>query len=184
MAAEFFRARYAKDPFVSLFVTGAANAGELHVFSNCDRVRLTVEGEPTIELEGQIHAAMILTAPFAGAKADGFLGGVTVHEELRSWGDSKTIAVSVGDAQPGETIAVDLAIRDASGVLVRDWNGHVTISVEGNARLFAYTDKGEVLMSRGEGRAYVQMGRSGEEVVIHAAANGLEPASKTISPRP
>jgi beta-galactosidase len=184
MAAELFRARYAKEPFVSLFVTGDPDADELHVFSNCDQVGIDVDGKPTVELRKKTHHVVSLDGPFAVVRAEGALGDVTLHEELRSHGDAKTVAVSVDDnPPPGETIAVDLAILDASGIPVLDWNGHVMVSIEGDARLFAYTDRGEVSMSRGEGRAYVELGRSGGEVVIRASANGLEPGSTTITAR-
>jgi hypothetical protein len=184
MAAELFRARYAQEPFVSLFVTEPAGNPELHVFSNCDRIRLTLQGKTPVSVEGQVHYALSIDGPFAGAKAEGTRGGVTVHQELKAWSDAKAMAITVDDnPQPGRTVAVDLSIVDAIGTSVRDWNGHVTLSVEGNARLRAYTEAGEVQISRGEGRAYIQLDQPGGEVVIRAAASGLEPASITISPR-
>ena len=44
-------------------------------------------------------------------------------------------------------------------------------------------DASEVEISRGEGRTYLQFGRSGEEIVVRATAASLEPASLTISTR-
>jgi hypothetical protein len=66
---------------------------------------------------------------------------------------------------------------------VRDWNGHVEVTIDGDAQLYPYTDSGEVLMARGEGRTYVEIGRSGGGFVIRAVANGLEAASVQLFPR-
>jgi beta-galactosidase/beta-glucuronidase len=153
MAAELFRARYAKEPFVSLFVAANDDEGQLHLFSNCDWTRIEVDGKLTAKLGKQCHHVVSLESPFAVVKAEGIHGDVTVHEELRSWGEAKTVVISFDDEpRPGETVSV-------------------------------YTDKGEVLMSRGEGRAYVQAGTSCETFVIHATADGLETGSTAISPR-
>jgi hypothetical protein len=117
-------------------------------------------------------------------RAEGERDGVTVHEELRSWGNAKTVVISVDyDPKPGETIAIDLAILDAAGIPVLNWNGHASLSIEGDAAVLSYTEDDEVLMSRGEGRAYVHVGRSGEPFVIHATADGLQPGSLAVSPR-
>jgi beta-galactosidase/beta-glucuronidase len=183
MAAELFRARYAKEPFVSLFVAANDDEGQLHLFSNCDWTRIEVDGKLTAKLGKQCHHVVSLESPFAVVKAEGIHGDVTVHEELRSWGEAKTVVISFDDEpRPGETVSVGLTIRDTNGIPVRDWNGHITLAIEGDARLFAYTDKGEVLMSRGEGRAYVQAGSSREPFVIRASTNDLDLTSTMVTP--
>jgi beta-galactosidase len=184
MAAELFRARYAEKPFISLFVTGGAETHDLHVFSNCEEVRLAVDDRPPTELERAVHSVVHLEAPFTVVKAEGTHGGVSVHEEVCAWADPAAVTIDVADeVLPGRIITVDLSILDASGTPVRDWNGHATVSIEGDARLLAYTEPGEVLLSRGEGRTYVQVGRSGEASVIRAFADGLEPGSMFIAAR-
>jgi len=184
MAAELFRARYAEEPFVSLFVAGAAGDKQLQVFSNCDQVQLTIDDHPTLGLEGGPHNVMDLEDGFTAARAEAVRGEVRVHNELKAWGGATTVAITIdeSDAKPSQTVAVDLMILDDAGTPVRDWNGHVDVEVDGDALLFSYTDAGEVIMARGEGRTYIQMGRSEEEVVIHAAAKGLAPGSLRVIP--
>ncbi len=185
MAAELFRARYAEEPFVSLFVTGAAGDKKLQIFSNCDQVQLTIDDNPTVGFEGGPHNIMNLEDGFTAASAEAVRGDITVHGELNAWGGATTVAITIdeADAKPGQAVAVDLMICDDAGTPVRDWNGHVKVEIDGDALLFPYTDAGEVMMARGEGRTYLQFGRSGEEVVIYTSANGLEPVSLTVSPR-
>jgi len=185
MAAELFRARYADEPFVSLFVTGCAGDDrELHVFSNCERIRLERDGTPTVELEGAPHHIVSLDGAFTGVRAEATRRGATVRNELYAWSDAAAVEITIDEAEakPGRTVAVDLMICDDAGVPVRDWNGHVVVAIDGDGQLFSYADAGEVEISRGEGRTYLQIGRSGGEIVIRATADGLEPRSLTIAP--
>ena len=117
--------------------------------------------------------------------AEGSLGGVTVFEELRGWGKAETVEFTIdeADATAGQTVAVDLTICDDTGTPVRDWNGNIKVDVDGDARLFRFNDAGEVLVARGDGRAYLEVGPSGGEIVIHATADGLESGTITIEPR-
>jgi len=181
MAAELFRARYADEPFVSLFVTGR----DLHVFSNCETVRLEKDDAPTVDLQEAPHNIVKLEGAFTGVRAEGVRNGATVRKELRPWGEAAAVMISIDETEveSGRTVAVDLTICDDAGTPVRDWNGQVEVEIDGDARLYPYTDAGEVLVARGEGRLYLQLGRSGEEIVIRATAASLEPASLTISTR-
>ena len=131
------------------------------------------------------HHVVDLGDAFTGVRAEATRSGVTVRNELKAWREAEAIAISIDEAEakPRRTVAVDLTICDDTGTPVRDWNGHVTVEVDGDARLFPYTDAGEALVSRGQGRTFVEIGRSGGEFVIHAAANGLEPASVKLFPR-
>jgi beta-galactosidase/beta-glucuronidase len=186
MAAELFRARYAEEPFVSLFVTGANDYDrELHVFSNCERIVLESDGAPAVELEGQLHHIVSLEGPLTGVRAEATRNGVIVRNELHAWREAHAVAINVdkAEAKTGWTIPVDLTVCDDAGTPVRDWNGHIEVDVDGDAQLFPYTDAGEVLISRGQGRTYAEIGRSGGEFVIHAATNGLEPGSVKLFPR-
>jgi len=186
MAAELFRARYAEEPFVSLFVTGAAGDDrELHVFSNCERIRLEWDDALPVNLVGAPHHIVKLEDAFTGVRAKGVRNGATVHKDLHAWGEAATAAISIDKPQAklGRTIAVDLTICDDRGTPVRDWNGHVEVAIDGDGKLFPYTDAFEALIARGEGRVYVQLGSSGDEIVIRAVANGLEPGSLTIDLR-
>ena len=110
---------------------------------------------------------------------------MTVRKELRPWGEAAAVMISIDETEveSGRIVAVDLTICDDAGRPVRDWNGQVRAEAEGDGQLFPYTDASEVEISRGEGRTYLQLGRSGEEIVIRATAASLEPASLTISTR-
>jgi hypothetical protein len=182
MAAELFRARFAEKPFVSLFLTGHAGEKKVHVFTNCELVRLTPDDMPPVELTGALHHTVNLAEGFSEVRADGVRGGVTVSNELRAWGEAATVRILVDESEvaAGRTIAVDLSIRDEAGIPARDWNGHVRVATEGDARVLAYTDAGEVLMARGEGRAYLELPPSGGEAVITAHADGLTPGKASV----
>ena len=182
MAAELFRARYSCEPFVSLFLTGRAGEKRIHIFTNCELVRLTRDDEPVIELEGAVHHVVDLEGGFTAVKAEGVRAGVTVRNELRAWGEAAVVMFSIDEAEvaPGRTVAVDLTICDGAGIPVQDWNGHIQVEAEGDARILAYTDAGEVLMARGEGRAYLGLGRDGGEIVITAGADGLSSGTAII----
>jgi len=183
MAAELFRARYADQPFVSLFLTGQAGEKRIHIFTNCERVRLTRDDRPPVELTDALHHTVSLEDGFTVVKAEGVRRGITIRNELRSWGEAATVKISFDKSEVAErrTVAIDLTVCDDAGVPVLDWNGHVHVAAEGDARILAYTDAGEVLMARGEGRAYLEFGRSGGEVVVTAAADGLTPCTATIN---
>ena len=184
MAAELFRARYAAEPFISLFRVEGVDGAEVHAFSNCDRLDLIIGKQTPVEVEGEIHTVVPIDGPFTAVEAIGRCGGMTVCEELRPWGDATTVAITIdGDVPPGRVLPLDLTVLDRSGTPVRDWNGHVTVSVGGDARLFAYTEAGEVLMSRGEGRTYLGSGRDTGEFTIIASAPGLDDGVATVRRR-
>ena len=185
MAAELFRARYAEVPFISLFVTRSADSAEdreLHVFSNCGRVELMLDGEPFATLEGALHYRARIDGAFEEIQANGDRQGFPAEAVIRAWGLAAGIHLTIGKdtLKPGRTVAVDLMILDADGVLVRDWNGEVRLDIRGPARLRAYTADNEALIARGEGRVYLTTCTSEGELLVTAAADGLEPGSTTV----
>jgi len=186
MASELFRARYADEPFVSLFVTGASDDRDLQVFSNCERIRLEWDHAPPVDLVGAPHHIVKLEGAFTGVTAEATRDGTTVRNELHAWGKAATVTISIdkSESKPGRTIAVDFTICDDQGTPARDWNGQVVVAIDGDGQLFSYADAGEVEISRGEGRTYLQLGCSGGEVEIHATADGLDPGRKTVHPSP
>jgi len=141
MAAELFRARYAKEAFVSLFVTGPAGDKKLHVFTNCESVHVTQDNAPLIELGSALHHVVDMEDGFTALKVEGIRGDATVRNELHSWGDAASLAITIDEAEAkaGRTIAVDLMICDDAGTPVRDWNGHVKVEIDGDALLFPST---------------------------------------------
>ncbi len=185
MAAELFRARYAEEPFISLFVIRSSDETEdrdLHVFSNCGRIELMLDGEPFATLEGALHHRARIDGGFEEIRANGTRQGSPAEAVIRGWGEATAVGLTINNTAPetGKTLAVDLVILDADGVPVRDWNGHVHLEAEGDARLRTYTDTSEVLIARGEGRAYLTVGQGTGEIIITGFAPGLEPGTTTI----
>ena len=200
MAAELFRARYAEEPMISLFdtapgpatppsrfrrdVPAASNFSdrELHVFTNCESVHLRRDGEPLIDLEGAIHFVVPIGGAFEEISAAGSRRGSNIearhHRNMRA--SRIELVAHDGVFTPGRTITIDVAIFDDDGVTVRDWNGHVRLQAEGDARFHTYTDSDEVVMARGEGRAYLTLGSREGEFMITALAGGLAAGTATI----
>jgi hypothetical protein len=189
MAAELFRARYAEEPFISLFVTRSADSAEnreLHVFSNCGRIELTLDGEPFATLEGALHYRVRIAAGFEEIQANGDRQGFPAEAVIRAWGLAAGIHLTIDKdtLEPGQTVAVDLMILDADGGLVWDWNGEVRLDIRGPARLRAFTADNEALIARGEGRVYLTTSTPEGVVLVTAAAYGLEPGSATVQIMP
>jgi beta-galactosidase len=180
MAAELFRARYAGEPFVAPFVIDDKS---LHVFSNCDRIHVSIDGSGPVSLDNQLHHVVQLEGPFTEIVVEGQRDRASVRETLRAWGAAQTVVIALGDHPgPGRTAPVDFSIHDDAANPVRSWNGQVIASVEGDAQLLTYTESGQVPIARGGGRTYLHIGPTGREIVIHAKADGLEPAISTVTP--
>ncbi len=200
MAAELFRARYAAAPFVSIFVTQervdlptskyrkehspeiSGGGLLLHVFSNCESVRLTRDGSYLAVLEGALHHVVEIDDRFQEIIATGSRGEVMDQQVYRRHDAATRIEITTTDrATAGAIVTLDVSIRDRSGVKARNWNGHLQIASEGDARMIPYTEAGDVLMARGEGRAYLEVGRSSGLIMIRAAGDGLDPGFLTLS---
>ncbi len=139
---------------------------------------------PAGEFKGALHHIVSLEGRFKKIETTGVCGRTIVRDELHAWGEATTITIVIDESKtaPGRIVAVDLTICDHAGRPVRDWNGHVKVSIGGDVRLFPYNEAGEVLAARGEGRTYLQFGHTGGEVTIFATADGLEPSSMKSSP--
>jgi beta-galactosidase len=180
MAAELFRARYATEPFLAPFVVDNES---LHLFTNCDRVHIGIDGSDPIVLNKQIHHVLELDRAFSKIVVDGEREGVSIREILRAWGAAETVVIALGDhPRPGRTVPVGFSIHDASANPVRNWNGQVMASVEGDAQLHTYTESGQVPIASGEGRTYLQFGTSGKESTIYVTADGLKTATLKFKP--
>ena len=183
MAAELFRARYSEEPFTTLIVTGSGESRKLHIFSNCASLWLAIDDRSPVDLEGSYHYEIDLGRPFTELVVDGECNGQGVRETLHSWQPAATISLAVDEAEMASktTIAVDLTVVDSNGTWVRDWDGHVQVSAQGDGRLLTYTENSDVVVARGEGRVFLALGAAGGEVVITAEADGLEEGTKKIS---
>jgi len=202
MAAELFRARFAEAPFVSLFVTapgppspttrfrkelplggGLGDRGrELHVFTNCETVRLARGGAMVALLEGAVHYVLPVGADFGEIIATGSSQGRIAQGGIRPHGPAQRIALTIpeGQAAPGRTVEVDLNILDAAGLRVADWSGAVRLAVEGRARLRTPGHRSLVEVARGEGRGYLTIGRNAFEIMLTAHVEGLAPGSASL----
>jgi len=184
MAAELFRARYAREPFISLFVTRCEKGRQLNIFSNCSTIRLMPTGGSILDLDGRRHHQLPYDEGWTDLRLEGSRNGTKVIHDHRPPGAATAIGIGIDEDEivPGRLIAVDLDTRDADNLPADDWSGHVEVAVDGDARLLPYSPAAEVLMARGEGRVYLEIGEAGGPIVITASADGLETASKTITP--
>jgi len=192
MAGELFRARHATEPFVALFVTGCgpqrppsrfrqdvvlgeAGTSEIHVVSNCDRVDLRIDGE-IHRLEDAIHWVLTTRTRPKNLQAEGFSNSTTVHSTWRLHGPAHRILLTPrGRPAPGRTFEIDIEVVDAEGITARDFNANCRLTIEGPARLLAYTEDNEALIARGEGRTYVRSDVIDfGEARLTAAADGLK----------
>lgn len=194
MAAELFRARFAGEPFISLFCVGARLGApasrfrteladpygggaplRLHAFSNCAGLRFVQAGATLASIDRTPHAVMPVDLARGGITVEGIANGSTVVGRIRRWGPATAIELSRDrpTASNGDIVAVDIRIVDDAGATVPTWNGHVVAEAAGGAELRAYTAAGEVLVSRGEGRLYVRSTPDAEAPSVKAATGGL-----------
>lgn len=194
MAAELFRARYSKRPFVSLHITepgphvpptrfriehrvdGDGRAPhELHVFTNCETVRVARDGSMLPVLEGAIHHVLPLFGSFEEIIATGSQDGTVVQDRVRRHGEAQRIHLRTAVGSPHPTVELDVEIHDDASTVVRNWNGAIRVTVEGPGRCHTFNDSHEVRVARGVGRAFVTIAGNHDAVVVTATAPGLSP---------
>ncbi len=201
MAAELFRARYSREPVVALFLVDSpfegspsrfrkdlvvpgerAGSKTLHLFSNCDRVRIDQGSSELASCSRALHYVIPVDITREGLTAVGRLGSGEVTRRLDPHAEAAGISLVISNEFPraGNTHAVDITIVDADGVPVRNWNGHVRVRARGGARALAYTDRGEVLVTRGEGRFFVSNDPTNIEPAVTAEATALDVAELTL----
>jgi hypothetical protein len=202
LAAQLFRARHGREPFVSLTVTApdlgrppsrfrrrlpADGEGpvvaELHVFTNGDRLLLHRDGAAREPVDAAPHTVVPLAGPFDLLEVHAARGGAEVTARWRRHGPAVGVVLAPGssDPRPGRTVPIDVTVVDARGETARDWNGHVRIQASGPARLRPFTPSCEVLVARGEGRTYLTLGSEPGEVVVTAGSQGLAPGRVTLT---
>ena len=81
-------------------------------------------------------------------------------------------------------IPLDLRVVDGLDNTATTWNGHVRVRARGGVRVRAYTEAGEVLVTRGEGRVYVQVDPSNVHPAVTAEAEGLQGAELVLGASP
>jgi beta-galactosidase len=194
MAADLFRARYAKRPFVSLHITAPGPQAtptrfriehrvegdgrapvELHAFTNCETLRVARDGSMLAVLEGAIHHVLPLFGTFAEIIATGSRDGTVVQDSARRYGEAQRIHLRTPTGTAHPTVELDVEIHDDASSVVKNWNGAVRVTVEGPGRCHAYNLDHDVVVARGLGRAYVTIDGGHEAVVVTATATGLSP---------
>ncbi len=200
MAAELFRARHSRDPFVALFVTcrgpdqppsrfrqdiDLEQDGDhlIHVFSNCDRIDLAIDGATPHRLEGAIHFVLAAEAMPESLETMGISGATTTTSKWRRHGAGHYIEIRPRtDPGPGRTLEINIEVVDSAGVIARNFNGHCRLEIEGPGSLRAYTEADEAEIARGEGRTYVTCDTVEQgEVRLTATTEGLESGTTLIS---
>jgi beta-galactosidase len=195
MAAQLFRARFAAEAFVALFVTqpgpeatpsryrmdhrdsGDGRAPlELHAFTNCETLRLARDGSMLAVLEGALHHVIPLFGGFEEIIATASQDGTVVQDRLRRSGEAQRIHLRTASVAPTPTVEVEVEILDDSNTVVDTWDGVVHLTVDGPGRFHSYNDASEVVVVRGTGRAYLTVDSGGDGVVVTASAPDLSPA--------
>ncbi len=203
MAAELYRARYSVEPVVSVFLVEGSqdsppsqfrmdlkgppmDAGGqiLHVFSNCDRIRIDQAGATLATVEGALHYTLPISIDRGELSASGRLGSGVSRQDLSPHAEAARVELTTTNkvCPPGETTAIDVSIVDSEGVVVRNWNGGVSVSADGGVRLHSYNSKSEVLVGRGEGRIYATRLPGAEGATIVGRARGLETGRMFFGP--
>lgn len=201
MAAELFRARYSDEPFISLFLVqaslgtpaspyrtevpshlGRGSALRLHLFSNCEGLRVLQGGTLLASVESVPHTIIPVDLEQGEIVAEGYASGRTVTGILTPPGEPRAIELLYSDGRPsaGPIQTLDLRVMDSDGVTVPSWNGHVHVSGSGGATVLSYTAAGEVLVTRGEGRVHVRTTPEALAPEVAACADGLESGKFTL----
>ena len=195
----FFRARHGREPFVALFVTaqdsdrlpsryrreitiGTTGAHEIHIFSNCEQVTLSINDVEACTLDKAIHWIVAVDSVPRTIEAQASSHSVTVEATWQSSGPASRVELHPrAVASPGGTVEIDLQVVDSEGVTARDFNGLCHLVLDGPAQLHAFTEANEAEISRGEGRTYITCDTVDRgEIHVTATAEGLESGTALI----
>lgn len=205
MAADLFRARYAREPFISLHILqtrrgspatrfrteiadplGGRSSHRLHIFSNCGDLRILQSSQPLASLEATIHTIIPIDPSRGGIEVEGVRDGIAVGARWDPPGEPVAIRVLRADPQRfrGPVIPLDLRIVDSVGRITTSWNGQVRVHTDGGVRALTFTAAGDVLVSRGEGRFYVEIDPANIRPAVAAEAAGLASAELALGASP
>jgi hypothetical protein len=188
-AAWLLEAIYSRQAFVRLAGDWSLRHGdtdrEIHVFTNCAAVTLTVNGQTVSELCGGRH--IVVRVPYQAAPLVAVARGPegTARTVLPSHDAASRLVIEPERLQTAahsrDTIGFLLRAKDGDGNIAADWSGPVPVAVDGPARLRAYTPRNEVLVSGGIGRGFVTGTGAVGTVTITACHSNWGKASATIS---
>jgi len=131
----------------------------IHVFSNCDRVRLLHNLKTIAEVgQGLYNACEV---PYLGGEliAIGERDDGTSEDRLVAFGSPHALAVEPeqtrAPADPRAPIGVLIKVVDDEGVLVTAFSGQAKLSIAGPGRLNTYSPAPVVTLARGQGRTFL-----------------------------
>ena len=187
MSAALLRAMCDDKPFVKVFADWKpAEAGaqrEVHVFTNCDSVLISIGGNTVKTVPGRTHIVENVAFQPEELVVEGIHGGGSVRDSIRPYGAACRLQVEVERRLPGGEGLVSLLIRvtDAAGRLVGDWSGDVGVELKGSGRVISYSSDGKIMIAGGVGRCFVMEDhRTGRTCSVDVICRGLQPASVVV----
>jgi len=186
MSLALLNAYFAGPPCVFLFGDwGEAGpvSREIHVFTNCDEVILSLNGKELHKLSGSRHYLQRVDFERGDLVATALkeTGSVKARLNLHSQAtrlqmDLKHLDDSACDRS---MIVVGIRVVDGGGRTVRTWHGEATVIVTGPGLLRSYRDGDIVCVRGGIGRTYVaRMGRGRIDLTV--MAGGLAGGSASV----
>lgn len=181
-AAWFLAALYSPQPMVRLVGDWSGEGGgterEIHVFSNCSAVKLSVGGRHVLETGGSPHAVVRIPYHPAPLTARGSSEAGIAEFTLPAHGRCARLlaepARTDASCTERETVPFTLRAIDRDGNTVAGWSGLVQVKIVGPARLRSYTGADEVLVMGGIGRGYITSTGAPGHVSIIPCPEGIE----------
>jgi beta-galactosidase len=180
MAYAWLQARHAETPFLRVLGEWGGEAGrgdrEIHVFTNCDRIRIRVAGKTVREAPGRTHIAERIPFEAGDLEVTGYRGDAQVSDRRSPYGPAQAVEIEPERCPadgPRDVASLTVCVVDARGRLVANWTGPVTLAVEGPGRIRFHDPAEPVRVVAGTGRGFVQgIGIPGL-VTVTAGAPGL-----------
>lgn len=195
-ALDFLRARHATGPFVRVWADWrqrgpaaglpgtAADQRAVCVFTNCDTIRLVVNGRDAAVVPGA--NPLVLSLPFEPGELAviGRRAGCEAVDVCASWSAPVAIEAQIERgplrAGSGDVTGVRIRVVDAAGRTAAHWAGLLSLSVSGPARVRGYTAEDRVRVTLGTGRAFLQARASAGWAHLTIGGAGLPDAAVEV----
>jgi beta-galactosidase len=182
MSAAYIRARTCKEPHVSLHAEWNANGGDgarrVHVFTNCDEVTLHVDDRLISTLAGKWHIQTELEFETRVLTARATQGGKHAADSIAPWGPARSLNLSSESteciANQRETVVIRCVVTDTNGQHAADWQGEVSVLVDGPARGRFYSEKAAIPIAGGIGHIFITGTGTSGDAIITATHTELE----------
>lgn len=182
LAAFWLRARYSRIPFVKLAadwhkdVSGENSVRRVDVFMNLENADVKLNDRTVASVEGAGHHVLELPfepGPLAVVARD--VEGIS--DTIMSYDKAARLALSLQSKLPA---VLRVEVLDQEGHLVRNWDGHVALTMQGGAQAFPYIAD-RMLVAGGCGRVPIAADASQADATWHVAADNLQSAHLTIT---